>query len=182
MNLEEKTVDKETQVLENNNASETNADVTDEKGYGNLEVKESSNVITGIIGALIGSLLGVGVWIIIYLSGNMAEIAGWLIVFFAIKGYKILGHTLDKKGIIICSIISLLMVLAAHHLSCTIVCYRELKNYIDVNFIDAFKLLPEVISAGDDGWKGYFSELRNGYLFALACGVTLMIKKYIPAK
>lgn len=89
---------------------------------------KSSNIITGTTGAFLGSLIGVALWMLIYHFGYIASIAGLVIIICAMKGYEILSGALDKKGVIIVGIVSIVMVFVANHLSWTMDVYIELKD------------------------------------------------------
>lgn len=67
-------------------------------------------------------------WMLIYHFGYIASIAGLVIIICAMKGYEILGGALDKKGVIIVGIVSIVMVFVANHLSWTMDVYIELKD------------------------------------------------------
>lgn len=152
-----------------------------EEQYGALELSEPSNVVTGIIGAIVGSLIGVALWIGIYHLGYIASIAGVAIIFCALKGYEILGHSLDKKGVIIVSIIALFMVFAANHLAWTTEIYLELKNYGDIAFMDILKFMSNFISEADV-LKEYLLDLGMGYVLTLIGGISTIVNKYKQAK
>lgn len=179
MNSEETKEIFQEQNIEDVAAQDVSADV--EKQYKALEPVESSNVVTGIIGAIIGSIIGVALWIAIYHLGYIASIAGVAIIFCAMKGYELLGRSLDKKGVIIVSLISLFMVFAANHLAWTTEVYLELKEYGEVNFVEILKGMFDFISRADI-WGEYFSDLGMGYVLTLIGGVSMIIKKYKQAK
>lgn len=77
----------------------------------------NGNVPGGIIGAVIGALIGVAVWVIIYMGGYISAIAGIVMILCAFKGYKLLGGKLNKTGVFICCLISVIMVPVAEYLS-----------------------------------------------------------------
>lgn len=175
------------ETTEENVNDVTNSDVeesynqNDESRYGTPEMKEPSNPITGIIGALVGSLLGVALWIIIFHLGYIASLAGLAIIICALKGYEILGRSLDKKGVIITSIIALVMVFVANHMAWTVECYLEIKDYFEVSFNETLKWMPDLIKESD-AVKEYISDLGFGYLLTLIGGVSTIINKFKQAK
>lgn len=183
MNLEET---KEKGIYEEQNISSEDVTLADsgtniEEQYKALEPAEPSNVITGIIGALIGSLLGVVLWVGIYHLGYIASIAGIAIIFCSMKGYEILGRSLDKKGVIIAAIISVVMVFAANHLAWTTEVYLELKEYGEISFWNILKGMFDFISEADI-MKEYLSDLGMGYVLTLIGGISMIVKKYKQVK
>ncbi|MCI9564607.1 MAG: hypothetical protein HFG30_01175 [Eubacterium sp.] len=183
MNLEET---KEKGIYEEQNISGEDVIVADsetniEEQYKVLEPVEPSNVITGIVGALIGSLLGVALWVAIYHLGYIASIAGIAIIFCAMKGYEILGRSLDKKGVIIAAIISVIMVFAANHLAWTTEVYLELKEFGEISFLNILKRMFDFISEADI-MKEYLSDLGMGYVLTLIGGISMIVKKYKQVK
>lgn len=144
-------------------------------------VEKSSNILLGIVGAVIGSIIGVALWVAIYYFGYIAAIAGFVMIACAMKGYEILGGALDKKGIIVASIISFIMVFVANHLSWTLDAYVELKKYEKVSFRDVFNSMPDMIKAF--GLQAdYLKDLGVGYLLTLIGGVSTIINKFKQVK
>lgn len=187
MNLEET---KEKDLFQQQNTSDenmtsqyVNADIAQE--FDETELIFTSNIVTGVIGALVGSLLGVVFWIAIYHAGYIASIAGIAIIFCALKGYEILGGSLDKQGVIIASVISLIMVFVANHLAWTFEVYMEMSKYqiisSDMSFFDVLKNMSDFISLADS-WKEYYSDLGVGYILTLIGGASMIIKKYKQAE
>ena len=77
---------------------------------------QKSNLALGIIGAIGGSLIGGVAWIIFYKYGKVAALAGVLGARFSLQGYKLLGKSVDKKGLFVSLIISMLVIFASHSL------------------------------------------------------------------
>lgn len=81
--------------------------------------KESSRVLLGILGALIGSLPGAALWagIVIYgLYNGLAGSAAVVIVTGAVIGYRLLGKKLGRAALISVSLISAAAMFLANHL------------------------------------------------------------------
>ena len=121
-----------------------------------------SNFIGGLVGALLGALIGSVVWIIIHRLGYIAGIGGLVMVICAMKGYSLLGGTLDRKGVICSVLISVVMVFLANKIAWSWEAYSELKDY-GMSFFDVFRnleaLLKEVDFMGE-----YIKDLGIGYL------------------
>ncbi len=128
-----------------------------------LELKPS-NPFLGVIGALFASLLGVGLWVFIGQVGFVAGIAGFVMLKMALIGYEKLGGSLDKKGAIICLVITAGMIAGANLLDYAVSLVRayfqyetslETLAYIFTNF---GRLMSDM-----DLWKGFFLDLAIGY-------------------
>ncbi len=141
---------------------------TENKMPGAQNIRE--NLPLGTIGALIGVLLGMTLWVIVGLFRFIAGIAGYAIVFGAMKGYKLLGKKLSKAGIVICVLLSIVAVLGGEMLSLAITVYTEL----GVPLGDAFLMLPDLLQE---------PELVGAVVKDLAVGYALSIWAcYSPVK
>ncbi|MBO5265772.1 MAG: hypothetical protein J6B08_00590 [Ruminiclostridium sp.] len=81
--------------------------------YSSLGFSDSSNAFMGIIGALTLGLIGLVVWVLIanYLD-TISYFGSLAIVVTVFGGYALAGRTLDKKGVVISFLISILMTIA----------------------------------------------------------------------
>ena len=127
---------------------------------------EKGNVFLGAVGALAGAIIGSVLWILIGQVGFIAGIAGYVIVAGSVKGYQFLGKRVSRKGIVMCVIFSVCVILAAAYLSLGITIYRELKDDYWITLSESIKLVPDLL--GD-------SEVRNEFLLNLAVGYGLAI-------
>lgn len=139
---------------------------------------EKSNAFLGSIGAVAGSLIGVALWVLIYQFGFMAGLAGALIVFAAIKGYEILGKYLDKKGVIICMVITVIMVYLANKLSWSIEAYRVFsKEGLQPSFFETYRNLMSLLKLlGITG--SYYRDLMMGYGLTFLASLTIIIRAF----
>lgn len=142
-------------------------------GYSSAAVstpeKVSSNVIPGIVGAFLGSLVGVAMWIVVYNLGYIAGLSGAVMVICSMMAYKKFGKCLDLKGIIICVVLCIGMIYISQRLSLSIELYKEFNDYgYDVSFFDCYKNMFDVLDAADNK-SAFWGDLGMGYaLFALA--------------
>lgn len=129
---------------------------------------QSSNLFAGLVGALIGSLAGVAVWLLLDQLGFIAGISGALMAIGAMWLYAKLGGCLDKKGVICCIIVVAVMVFAANYLAYGIAYFKVLKPY-GYTFGDCFKYQFQFLKM-DEIVGGYIINLIIGYgLTAVAC-------------
>lgn len=144
-----------------------------------LVEEKKENMLMGIIGALVGSLAGVAVIMLLSKLGFVASVSGAVMSFCTIFMYEKLGHKLSKKGLIICVIVVIAMTYVAHNLTYTLEMYKYLveNGYkpsftkIFFKFYDAYDLLYE-------DYSGYIGNLVMLYLFS-ALGAFGIIKEKI---
>lgn len=135
------------------------------------KLNDKSNPALGLVGALIGSLIGVLCWVLIYQAGFIAGIAGAILILAAMKGYTILGKSLDRKGVIIVVIVSLIMVFVANELSLRIAVYTALnKGGGHLSFANMNKDWTHIMDHSDL-WGYYFRDLFIGYLLTFVAGI-----------
>jgi len=130
-----------------------------------------SNVVLGTIGALLGAILGGVIWIIIGKLGFIAGLAGFAMMYFAIKGYSGLSGNLDKKGQIISLIIAFAMIFVANY---TLYALDFCKYYYDGNYspnnlIDSYKNLSSYLTYSDY-WFTFLKDLIIGYALSIWSG------------
>lgn len=133
--------------------------------------RKQSNAFPGVIGALFASLLGVGLWVLIGQVGFIAGIAGFVMLKLALSGYEKFGGSLDKKGAILCLIITAGMIGGANLLDYAVSMARayfqyeasfETLVYVFANF---GKLMSDM-----DMWGEFFLDLAIGYGLSIWSG------------
>ena len=141
--------------------------------------KPTSNLFPGFIGALIGSLIGVVVWVLIYKLGFIAGIAGAVTVLCAMKGYKILGKVMDKKGVILTIIVTVVMIYIANRIAWAweiFVVYTQDFGE-DITFLDAFFNVDGVVGASDLTVT-YYKDLIIGYILTACASYRTIINAF----
>lgn len=73
-------------------------------------IEKKENIFTGIIGALLFSLLGGALWVEIYLFAGFAWASGIIIAILAVNGYRILGKGKSITGVVISLFIALAVI------------------------------------------------------------------------
>lgn len=139
--------------------------ITDHMSHNKEEIsKKKGNVVAGIVGALLGSLIGVAAIVIIGQLGYVAAISGLVMGVCTLKGYELLGGKLDKVGIALSCLFMLLMVYAGNNLDWALAVVDAFEG---VNVFDAFSTVPmlvaeEVIPASD-----YWMNMAMVYIFTI---------------
>ena len=118
----------------------------------------------GIAGAVIGSLPGILLWVILGYLGFTAAIVGFVIAFGILFGYGKFGGAADKSAIIICVVTMLVAVFAGEYLSWAVVVHSALKEY-DITLGDCVSNLFSILDLAEMKSDFVFSLLK-GYLFA----------------
>lgn len=143
------------------------------------QAKPTSNLLAGFIGALIGSLIGVVVWVLIYKLGFIAGIAGAVTALCAMKGYKILGKVMDKKGVILSIIVTVVMIYVANRIAWAweifVVYTKDFGE--DITFVDAFLNVDGVVG-GNDLTLIYYKDLIVGYILTACASYRTIINAF----
>lgn len=121
--------------------------------------------ILGVIGAFIGSLVGVAVWILLYQIGFIAGISGVVMTICALWCYEKLAGKQDKKGVIVTLIVIIIMGFAANFICYGIEIYKAFKED-GITIIDGIKYVPEFLKY-DDIKRDFIIDLLMGYAFCL---------------
>lgn len=77
-------------------------------------ISQPANPVMGILGAIVFSLIGCAVWIIIGKLGYISYLGGIAMAFSTIFGYHLFGKKFDTLGLIISIVIVLVMVLVSN--------------------------------------------------------------------
>ncbi|MDO4166401.1 MAG: hypothetical protein Q4D32_03245 [Eubacteriales bacterium] len=137
-----------------------------------------SNVITGTVGALLGSLVGVALWVLIYQLGYLAGIAGAVMIVCAMFGYEKLGKSLDTKGVVICVILSIVMIFLAQQLAMTLAVVQAFKNQdVDVSFGFMFRNLFKHLEYLDL-MSVFVRDLAVGYVLFFIASISTIAKAF----
>lgn len=129
------------------------------------------NVAAGVVGALLGTLLGVVCTVVISQMGYVASISGLIMAVGALKGYELLGGRLSKKGAVISSVLILLMTYLAQRLSWAV----TLMDALNRGLFDCFRAVPDMVDLGVIDGPAYWGNLVLLYLFTLLGAVPTII-------
>jgi len=130
------------------------------------DVSKPENVLTGFVGALIGSALGAGAIILLSQLGYIASVSGFILAICTFKGYELLGGKLSTKGLIICLALIIVVPYLADRLDWAILITNELPG---ISLGEAFEVAPDLADS-----DSYTENLVKLYLFvALGAGSTI---------
>lgn len=149
--------------------------------------EDPSNIVTGLIGALVGIILGGVAEVLLCQIGKfmlfiVSPFLSAAIVFLAAICYKFLGKSLDQKGAISCALLSMFVVGIFHRISWQ---YDHIKWYLDnVSRGWTFQLskLLEYTSVSRlsdlSEMKVYYLCLLLSYFCTTVAAVVLLRKKF----
>ena len=141
--------------------------------------RAKDNVPAGIVGALVGSLLGVATIILFGQMGYVAAVSGVVMAYACLKGYELLGKNLTVRGVVICVVIMVVMTYLGNRADLALKLVRESHGSPSYTFIDWFRELPELLKKAEAETKAkvmasYVGSLALTYLFVLAGAVPIV--------
>lgn len=134
--------------------------------------------IPGIIGALLGSLVGVAMIVIIGQLGYVSVVSGLIMGAATIKGYEFLGKKLTKKGIVATVLITLGMTYFAFRLDWALTVAR----FLSVSWLDGYQILPHLLESGDIDRTDYYIEMAKLLGFTLLGFIPSLLSSIATAK
>lgn len=158
-------------------------------------ISQPANPVMGILGAIVFSLIGCAVWIIIGKFGYISYLGGIAMAFSTIFGYHLFGKKFDTLGLIISIVIVLVMVLVSNMFIYTWQLLsqpgmEEALSLLGYNgffgvFFGLFDLMKQVdLHTGLDGIDsmtgGFISDLIFSYIISMIATVAIgvsMLKK-----
>ena len=150
------------------------------------DVKE--NVVAGIVGAFLFSLVGGVLWFLIYMFGFIAGISGLIGAVCAIKGYSIFAKKESIKGIIISVIISLLVIALAWYFCLAYDVYDVYNEWFEageidfsISFFDAVRGAHIFLTDPEIG-PAYFGDLAIGIILCIVGAGSYVINKIRSTK
>ena len=130
------------------------------------EVKKPENVMTGIVGALIGAAIGGASIVLLSQMDVIASISGIILAVCTMKGYELLGGRMTKKGIVISVLLMLAMPYLADRIDWAIRIMNQAQSEgLAWTFGESFQVIPQMIEAGIIEEETYVANLVQLYLF-----------------
>ena len=124
---------------------------------------EKSNLLLGIIGALIGSLPGVALWMIVIQGHWIVGACGIVIFLGAMKGYGMLGKTVDTKGVVVCTLITIIAIFLANDFGLRLSLVLDGMSFEEVN-----RKWSRIMQNEDNQFL-YIENLVVGYILSAFC-------------
>mgnify|MGYP001009125460 CR=1 FL=1 len=134
---------------------------------------KGENVVSGAVGALLGSLIGVAVIVLLGQLGYVAVLSGIVLGVCTLKEYELMGGRLSVKGILISAVIMIIMVYFGNRLDWAVSVHNYFKD--DLDLFAAFRSLPELIGEGYVDGNVYHGDLAMVYIFTAAGAIPTAI-------
>ena len=141
-----------------------------------VKVKEKKdNMVTGIVGAFLGALIGAVCIILLSQLGYIASISGLVLAVCTLKGYELLGGRLSGRGIAACVILMLITPYMADRIDWAIFLMQEWAEY-GATFGECYAVFPELLLDGSIEVGAYIKNLLMIYGFTLLGAFTTVRK------
>lgn len=121
------------------------------------------NILGGIAGALLGSVIGAALILLLAQLGRVSVLLGWVMSIFTFKGYTLLGRKMTKKGMVLCTLIVLDMTYIINRMDWAILASTQL----GVSIFTAFQAVPFLLREG----AIEFSTFTFNFLMLLICTI-----------
>ena len=137
----------------------------------------------GLLGAVLGALVGCIAWVLLMRAGYIAGIAGFLIIFLAMQGHKLLGGGLDRSGVVLSVLVSLVMLALANAVGYAWMISDAVNDlnpgrssvaYILQNFGDMMDLL--------ELWPDFIGDLAIGVVLTVVVAFSSVASAFRAAK
>ena len=115
----------------------------------------------GVLGAFLGSLVGVVVIIALSRLGIVAAVSGLVMSIAAMKGYEKLAGSLSRRGVIVTVALIVVMTFVADWIDWGIV----VADALHMDLVEAVLALPAVMDAGLIDMGSYLGNLAMLYVF-----------------
>ena len=133
--------------------------------------KRQESLVAGLVGAFLGSLLGMACIIVVSQLGYVASLCGVVMAVCTLKGYELLGGVLSRKGAAAAGIITVVMTYVAYQIDCAI----QVAVAAEVDVFLAFRNMGMLLKEGYLDTGAYWGGLVLLYLFTLLGAAPLII-------
>ncbi len=132
----------------------------------------NGNVIAGIVGAFLFSIIGGLLYFLLYQVNVIAGISGLVIFVLASFGYNLFakGNKNTITGLVVCIIILLLMIFIAEYLCLSFEIYKILYKDAGLSFFDAVQDTPEYLEDAEIR-SAVIEDLAFAVIFGIAASL-----------
>ncbi len=117
----------------------------------------------GLLGAVLGGMIGVALWVAVGLAGYIAAIAGYVIAACCFHGFTYLGGTHNLRSVIVCSLIAVVMCVGAVFLTYGIEIHIAVtKEYPEVAFWQSAIVAYEILMESSEAMQAVGKNLLIG--------------------
>ena len=143
----------------------------------------NGNIVAGIVGAFLFSILGGIIYFIIYQIGVIAGITGLITFVLANFGYGLFAKTKNKTsvvGLIVSSVATLIMIFLAEYFCVSFEIYQVFKEG-GITIFDAIRVTPEFL-ADPEILPGVLKDLAFAYIFGIVAAASEIINLFKAKK
>ena len=139
-----------------------------------MKPEKRENVLAGLVGAFLGSLIGVACIVGIGQMGYVASVSGVVMAVCAIKGYSLLGGAMSRKGAVIACALTIIMTYLGNRLDFAL----SVARLAEVDVFTAFQAMGRLLDDGYLNAAAYWGNLIMLYLFTLLGAVPTLIAAF----
>lgn len=129
--------------------------------------EKRSSMVTGLVGALIGSVAGVAVIVLLGQLGYVASLSGVVLAVCTLKGYELLGGKINWSGIVLCSLIMLVMTSVGFALDWGFLIHTQ----AGLDLVTSVRIIPYLLSEKAIDTAAFYGNLFGLYAFVLVGAV-----------
>ncbi|MCI8589093.1 MAG: hypothetical protein HFE77_00015 [Clostridiales bacterium] len=124
------------------------------------------NVIVGVVGAFLFSLIGGALYFGIYQTGFIAGVSGLIIAALSIFGYQLFsGRKNSMIGAVVSIFMMLVVIFIAEYFCLSFEIYQQFHEYYNITLVDAIRSTPDFLAQ-----KEVLSAVVQDLLFAYVLG------------
>lgn len=139
------------------------------------------NLPAGIAGAILFSLAGVALWVLVNRLGYIAAICGLVLMVCTFKGYEKFSGKLDTPGILVCIVVAIFMGMVSQYVCVGLDIYEVFGEY-DVTLLECMQAVPNFLFDPElELLFDYLPDLLFGYLF-MAVGSFSFVRNALAAQ
>ena len=145
--------------------------VNSAQGVSELETGHG-NIIAGIVGAFLFSLIGGLLYFVVYQIGIIAGICGLVIFVLANFGYGLFAKTKNKASLValIVSIVSMIVMIFLAEYFCLSFEIFQVYKELDITIFDAIKATPEFLAEPEIS-SAVTEDLTFAYIFGFIASI-----------
>lgn len=136
----------------------------------------SENVLAGIVGAFLFSIIGGLLYFVIYQAGIIAGVCGLVIFILANFGYGLFAKTKNKASMVglIASIVAMVVMIYAAEYFC--ISFEIFQVYKDqgITIFDAIRVTPEFLAEPEIG-EAVAEDLVYAYIFGFVATISNIV-------
>lgn len=137
--------------------------------------KGNGNIIAGVVGAFLFSLIGGLLYFAIYQCGYIAGIVGLVIFVLANFGYNLFSKNKGSiAGLVVSIIVTVVMIFLAEYFCLSFEIYQTFKTEADITFFDAVRATPDFLSEPEVS-KAFLGDLAIAYIFSFIASIGSII-------